>query len=75
MILRNHDVLKSSYDKTMTADTANTMRLFMQDSRETTGFLRGDQASTIGERSKTEESVSSNPSGSMHLSYSQAIQE
>ncbi|HTD19754.1 MAG TPA: hypothetical protein VK667_09520, partial [Ktedonobacteraceae bacterium] len=32
------------YDKTMIAATANTMRLSMQNSRETTGFLRDDPA-------------------------------
>ena len=75
MILWNQDVLKSLYDKTMIADTANNMRLSRQNSRETTRFLRDDHATTRGKRSKTKESISSNPSGPRHLFYSQAIQE
>jgi len=43
MILWNQDLLKSSYDKNITADTTNAMRLSMQDSRETTGSVHGDQ--------------------------------
>ena len=75
MTLWDQDVLKLLCDKTMIADTANKMRLSMQNSRETTGFLRDDHATTIGKRSKTKESISSNPSGPRHLFYSQAIQE
>jgi hypothetical protein len=59
----------------MIADTANEMRLSMQNSCEVTGFLRDDHATTIGKRSKTKESISGNPSGPRHLFYSQAIQE
>ena len=50
MTLWNKDLLKSSYDKNMTADTANAMRLSMQDFRETTGAVRGDHTSTTGKR-------------------------
>ena len=75
MILWNHDLLKLSYDKNMTIDRANAMRLSMQDSRETTRFLRGDQALQEESDEKAEESISSNPSWPMHLSYSKAIQE
>ena len=75
MILWNQGVSKSLYDKTMIADTANKMRLSMQNSRETTRFLCDDHATTRGKRSKTKESISSNPSGHRHLFYSQAIQE
>jgi hypothetical protein len=75
MKLYDQGILKSLYDKTMIADTANEMRLSMQDSRETTGFLYDDHATTRGKRSKTKESISSNPSGPRHLFYSQAIQE
>src|SRR5215471_3848310 len=63
MILWNQDILRSLYDKTTIADTANKIRLSMQNSRATTRFLRDDHATTRGKRSKTKESISSNPSG------------
>jgi len=53
MKLYDQGILKSLYDKTTIADTANEMRLSMQDSRETTRFLYDDHATTRGKRSKT----------------------